>query len=120
MTTQSKIILGVAGAALAGFAIGVLTAPCSGEETRSSLRSSVNDAANRALKALRNGEGINNKSVSEQIDELVDTAKAKYNEAKGYAKSKSGSVADSMEEIVDATKAKYHEAKGYVKAEVGA
>ncbi|MCC7245106.1 MAG: YtxH domain-containing protein [Saprospiraceae bacterium] len=118
MTTQSKIILGVAGAALAGFAIGVLTAPCSGEETRSNLRSSVNDAANRALKALRNGEG--NKSVSEQIDELVDTAKAKYNEAKGYAKSKSGSVADSMEEIVDATKAKYHEAKGYVKAEVGA
>lgn len=112
MTTQSKILLGIAGAALAGVAIGLLVAPCSGEETRANIRKNVNSMANDMLDTLRNGG-----TVSEQVNNLVDTAKAKFQEAKGYVNAKSGTLVDQVDEVADTVKAKYHEAKGYAKAE---
>ncbi|HMX41053.1 MAG TPA: YtxH domain-containing protein [Saprospiraceae bacterium] len=109
MTTQGKILLGVAGAALTGVAIGLLVAPCSGEETRTNIRKNVNSMANDMLDTLRNGG-----SISEQVSSLVDSAKAKYNEAKGYVNSKSSTFAEQVEDAAETVKAKYNEAKGYV------
>lgn len=112
MSNQSKILLGVAGAALTGVVIGLLVAPCSGEETRNKVRKNVNAAAQDLLNALQNSG-----SLTEQVGQMVDTAKAKFNEAKGYMNSKSGTIVDQVEEVADTVKAKYNEAKGYVKAE---
>lgn len=37
MTNKAKVILGILGACAAGVAIGMVTAPCSGKETRSRI-----------------------------------------------------------------------------------
>lgn len=93
MSTESKVLLGVAGAALAGLAIGMLTAPCSGDETREKLRGNVNTLSNRLLDALRSESG----TFADKVEDAVDTAKAKFNEAKGYVRAEANHVRNQVE-----------------------
>lgn len=113
MSTESKVILGVTAAALAGVGIGMLVAPCSGAESRGKIRENVNTLANHLLEVVRS----NGSTFGEQAEEITDAAKAKFNEAKGYLKSEAGHAKGRMEEIVDTVKAKFNEVKGYAKSE---
>jgi gas vesicle protein len=47
MTTQSKIVLGILGAAAAGVIIGILVAPEKGAELRTKIKSSAGDMADQ-------------------------------------------------------------------------
>jgi gas vesicle protein len=83
MSTESKIIVGFAAAALTGIGIGMLLAPYSGPESREKLRKGTNDIANRLLDAIN----TNGQALKERAGEVVDQAKNAYNQVKGEAKS---------------------------------
>ncbi len=57
MTTKSKVLLGILGAAAAGVAIGLLTAPDKGVETRKRLRSTTSGWANSLSTLFSNAKG---------------------------------------------------------------
>lgn len=83
MNTESKVLLGIAAAALAGVAIGMLVAPSSGEETRSKIRKQTNKLTNRMIDALETGKSV----FSENVDAVTNKVKSAYNEAKGSVNS---------------------------------
>ncbi len=95
MNSDSKVILGMAAAALVGVGIGMLVAPCSGDETRSNLREKTNSIANRLLTALRD----NGRNVSDTFSDVADNVKSTYNQAKGYVKSEANHARSKMEEV---------------------
>jgi gas vesicle protein len=92
MSTESKIIVGFAAAALAGIGIGLLMAPYSGTESRDKLRKGTNDIANKLLDMVNS----NGQALKEKAGEVVDNAKNAYNQVKGQAKSE---VEDAKKEL---------------------
>ncbi|HOY04951.1 MAG TPA: YtxH domain-containing protein [Saprospiraceae bacterium] len=92
MSTESKIIVGFAAAALAGIGIGLLMAPYSGTESRDKLRKGTNDIANKLLDMVN----TNGQALKEKAGDVVDHAKNAYNQVKGQAKSE---VEDAKKEL---------------------
>lgn len=92
MNTGSKILVGITAAALAGVGIGMLIAPNSGSESRKKLKKGTNDIANKLLQLVRS----NSDSLTETANEVVDEVKAKYNQAKGYAKSEMNHIEEKV------------------------
>ena len=95
MTTESKVVLGIAAATLAGLAIGLLVAPASGEKTISQIRKQTNKLANRLVDVLEYGKS----TVSENVEEAKDKVKDAYHEAKGMAKSEVNRVKNQVEDM---------------------
>jgi gas vesicle protein len=66
MTTGTKVILGLIGAAAAGVAIGLLIAPEKGSETRKRIAKTTGDWADQVSGLFRNGrdeyENLKNKA----------------------------------------------------------
>jgi hypothetical protein len=56
MTTTSKLVLGIIGAAAAGVAIGLLTAPCKGSETRQKISKTTGSWVNSVGQLLSRGK----------------------------------------------------------------
>ena len=81
MSKESNVALGIAAAALAGLAIGILVAPSSGEETRGKIRKGTNKLTNRLIETLESGRS----AVSENVDAVTEKAKSAFNQAKGMA-----------------------------------
>jgi len=65
MTSTSKIILGVLGAAAAGIAIGMLMAPEKGADMRKKIGDTASDLAGRVGELITSGK--------EKISEVVNT-----------------------------------------------
>ncbi len=95
MSTENKVIVGLAAAALAGVGIGLLIAPNSGEESREKLREGTNSIANKLLNVVRS----NGESLKEKATDVIDDAKSAYNQAKGYAKSEINHVEEKMNKV---------------------
>ena len=57
MTTKSKIILGLVGAAAAGVVVGLLLAPEKGEEIRSRIKTTAGDWADHLTDLFANAKG---------------------------------------------------------------
>jgi gas vesicle protein len=75
MTTTSKVILGILGAAAAGVVIGMLVAPEKGEETRKRLRKTAEDWADSMSHLWSRGK------------EATENAAREMKEKAGYARS---------------------------------
>lgn len=69
MTTRTKIVLGILGAAAAGVAIGLLIAPEKGSEMRSRIKKTTGGWVDNLSHLFHNGK--------EQMEEAGKTAKAK-------------------------------------------
>lgn len=96
MSTENKIIVGFAAAALAGIGIGLLMAPYSGSESREKLRKGTNDIANKLLDVVNS----NSDTLKEKAGDVIDSAKNVYNQAKGYAKSEMNHAKKDIREAV--------------------
>lgn len=108
MSTESKIIVGFAAAALAGVGIGMLLAPYSGTESRDKIRKGTNDIANKLLDMVNtNGQALKTKA-----GEVIDNARSAYQQAKGHAQ-------EEVSDMVDTAKNAYQQAKGQVREEMG-
>jgi len=85
MTTTSKVILGILGAAAAGVVIGMLVAPEKGEETRKRLRKTAEDWADSMSNLWARGkEATENvaKEMKEKAGYARTAAEEKVNKAK--------------------------------------
>ena len=85
MTTTSKVILGILGAAAAGVVIGMLVAPDKGEETRKRLRKTAEDWADSMSNLWARGkEATENvaKEMKEKAGYARTAAEEKVNKAK--------------------------------------
>ena len=85
MTTTSKVILGILGAAAAGVVIGMLVAPDKGEETRKRLRKTAEDWADSMSHLWARGkEATENvaKEMKEKAGYARSAAEEKVNKAK--------------------------------------
>ena len=74
MTTTTKVLLGIVGAAAAGVVIGMLVAPDKGSELRKKIKNNANDWANNIADLFAAGK--------EKADDLVSEASNKYNKVK--------------------------------------
>ena len=86
MNTQSKVILGILGAAAAGVVIGMLVAPDKGEETRKRLRKTAGDWVDNLGHLWERGK----QAAEEGAKDLKDKA--------GYAKSAAEEKVNKMKE----------------------
>ena len=85
MTTTSKVILGILGAAAAGVVIGMLVSPEKGEETRKRLRKTAEDWADSMSNLWARGkEATENvaKEMKEKAGYARTAAEEKVNKAK--------------------------------------
>jgi len=80
MSTQSKVILGILGAAAAGVVIGLLIAPEKGEDMRKKLRKTAGDWADNLSDLWARGK--------EAAEDGLDSAKEKVKQAKSSAEGK--------------------------------
>lgn len=74
MTTKSKVLLGILGAAAAGVVIGLLVAPEKGSDMRKKIRKTAGDWADNLSHLWANGK--------EAAEEAISEAKSKVNKAK--------------------------------------
>ncbi|WP_428653141.1 YtxH domain-containing protein [Runella sp.] len=91
MTSNSKIVLGLATAAAAGAVIGLLFAPEKGTEIRDKVRETANGFASDLLDALQRGR--------QQYTEIKDNVEDKAKELKSKAEDK---VTEAKDRITDA------------------
>jgi gas vesicle protein len=56
MNTQTKIVLGILGACAAGVAIGLVTAPCSGKDTRAKISRTTGSWVNSLGQLISKGK----------------------------------------------------------------
>ena len=85
MTTTSKVILGILGAAAAGVVIGMLVAPDKGEETRKRLRKTAEDWADNMSHLWSRGKEATEhaaKEMKEKAGYARSAAEEKVNKAK--------------------------------------
>ena len=85
MTTTSKVILGILGAAAAGVVIGMLVAPEKGEETRKRLRKTAEDWADSMSNLWARGKEATEdvaKEMKEKAGYARTAAEEKVNKAK--------------------------------------
>ncbi len=81
MTTKSKIILGIVGAAAAGVAVGLLIAPESGTDLRRSIKSTAGGWADHLTDLFANAKG-ELKNFAGKGSDAADDAASKFNSAK--------------------------------------
>lgn len=81
MTKESKVALGIAAAALAGVAIGVLVAPSSGEKTRGKIKKGANRITNRLIDVLEAGSA----ATAGNLGAVSDKVKSAYDHVKKQA-----------------------------------
>ncbi|AXY78364.1 YtxH domain-containing protein [Paraflavitalea soli] len=74
MTTTTKVLLGIVGAAAAGVVIGMLVAPDKGSELRKKIKSNCNDWASSLSDLFAAGK--------EKAEDLAQEAGNKYNRVK--------------------------------------
>jgi gas vesicle protein len=85
MTTNTKIILGIVGAASAGAVIGMLVAPEKGSELRSRIKSKAGDFANEIADLLAAGKeklGMVKDNLVDEAGNLKSEAQNKVNKLK--------------------------------------
>jgi len=81
MTTKSKIILGLVGAAAAGVIVGLLIAPEKGSDMRTKLKDTAGDWADHLTDLFANAKGeIQN--LKEKGSKAASDAANKYSNAK--------------------------------------
>ncbi len=97
MTKNSKIIIGVAAAAAAGAAIGLLFAPEKGTKIREKVREVANDFATDLLDVIQRG----GRQYSDSVDSIEDSAKRLKSKAVGKVAELKDRFQDSAEEIKD-------------------
>ncbi|HVG43022.1 MAG TPA: YtxH domain-containing protein [Chitinophagaceae bacterium] len=88
MTTKSKIILGLVGAAAAGVVVGLLLAPEKGEEMRSKIKSTAGDWADHLTDLFANAKG--------EISDLAGKAKKGASDAANTAGNKFSNAAENF------------------------
>lgn len=96
MTKNSKIIIGVAAAAAAGAAIGLLFAPEKGSHLRERVREAANDFATDLLDAVQRG----GRQYSDSVEDIEDSAKRLKSKAVG----KVAELKDRFQDNLDAAK----------------
>lgn len=74
MKTAGGFLVGILSGAVIGTALGLLFAPEKGEETRSKLAETLEDAKEKVTEALKK-RGIN--LSSDEVEDLVEELKAK-------------------------------------------
>ncbi|KYP15239.1 YtxH domain-containing protein [Flavihumibacter sp. CACIAM 22H1] len=85
MTTTSKIVLGVLGAAAAGVAIGLLVAPEKGKDLRNKIADNAKNWADELgswLNDRKSDATMAAKKMASKAEDLVDEAGQEYNRAK--------------------------------------
>ena len=96
MTKNSKIIIGVAAAAAAGAAIGLLFAPEKGANLREKVREVANNFATDLLDAVQRG----GRQYSDSVEDIEDSAKRLKSKAVG----KVAELKDRFQDNLDAAK----------------
>ena len=74
MTTTTKVLLGIVGAAAAGVVIGMLVAPDKGSELRKKIKDNANDWAGQLSDLFHQGK--------DKAEDLAAEASNKYNRVK--------------------------------------
>lgn len=87
MTTKSKVLLGIVGAAAAGVIIGLLIAPEKGKDTRKKIKETAGDWADSLTQLWAKGK--------KAADDLAEEAKDKVRRGKNTAEEKANSVKES-------------------------
>lgn len=85
MTTNTKIILGIVGAAAAGAVIGLLLAPEKGSELRERIRTKAGDFAGEIADLVATGKeklGIIKDSAMDEANNLKSEAENRVNKLK--------------------------------------
>lgn len=95
MTKNSKIIIGVAAAAAAGAAIGLLFAPEKGTKIREKMREAANDFATDLLDVIQRG----GRQYSDSVDSIEESAKRLKSKAVGKVAELKDRFQDGVEEI---------------------
>ena len=88
MTTKSKIILGLVGAAAAGVVVGLLLAPEKGEEIRSRIKTTAGDWADHLTDLFANAKG--------EITDLAGKAKKSATDAASNVGNKFSNTAENF------------------------
>lgn len=88
MTTKSKIILGLVGAAAAGVVVGLLLAPEKGEDIRKKIKTTAGDWADHLTDLFANAKG--------EITDLAGKAKKGATDAANSASNKFSSAAENF------------------------
>lgn len=88
MTTTSKVILGILGAAAAGVVIGLLVAPEKGADTRKKIKDTAGDWADNLSHLWSNGK----KAAEDAVNEAGSRART----AKATAEDKVNSLKESF------------------------
>ncbi len=101
MTKSSKIIIGVAAAAAAGAAIGLLFAPEKGSAIRSKVREAANDFATDLLDVIQRG----GRQYSDSVENIEDSAKRIKSKAIGKVAELKDRFQDGVEETKDTVNA---------------
>ncbi|MFY7912380.1 MAG: YtxH domain-containing protein [Emticicia sp.] len=101
MTKNSKIIIGVAAAAAAGAAIGLLFAPEKGAKIREKVREVANDFATDLLDVIQRG----GRQYTDSVDGIEDSAKRLKSKAVGKVAELKDRFQDSVEDAKDAVNA---------------
>jgi gas vesicle protein len=84
MTTKSKVLLGIVGAAAAGVIIGLLIAPEKGKDTRKKIRKTAGDWADNLSHLWAKSKNA--------MDEFATEAKDRVKQAKATAEDKANKV----------------------------
>jgi gas vesicle protein len=88
MTTKSKVLLGILGAAAAGVVIGLLIAPEKGKDMRKKLRKTVGDWTDELGNLWSKGKS----AVADNFDDIKEKAK----HARSTVEDKAGKMKESI------------------------
>jgi len=88
MTTGTKVVLGILGAAAAGVAIGMLIAPEKGSEMRTRIKKSAGDLVDNLSNLFVKGK--------EELEELSSTAADKGRQARSAVEEKVNRMKESV------------------------
>lgn len=88
MTTKSKVVLGILGAAAAGVVIGLLIAPEKGEEMRKKIKKTAGDWADNLSGLWSQGK--------EAAEDAINEGRDKVRHAKSAAEDKANKVKESF------------------------
>lgn len=87
MTTKSKVLLGILGAAAAGVVIGLLIAPDKGKDTRKKIKKTAGEWAENLSHLWAKSKGA--------MEDLTEEAKSKVKQGKSAAEDKVNKMKES-------------------------